>query len=93
LTNLSGIEPSHKEIKEWVESMEALLGEVKVNRQYVCLDGLIIPTNAPRVRFEGWYARHDFDFVPQVAALQNPNVETKFLCNPAYWQANALNCE
>jgi hypothetical protein len=93
LTNQSGTEPSHKEIKEWVESMEVLLAEVEVDRQYVCLDGQIIPTNAPSVRFEGWYARHNFDFVPQVTALQDPNVERDFLCNPEYWLANALNRE
>jgi hypothetical protein len=73
--------------------MKNLLARVEVGQQYVCLDGLMIPTNASRVSFEGWYARHDFDYVPQVAALQDPNVEAEFLCNPAYWQTNAMNRE
>jgi len=93
LTNQSGSEPSQKEIKEWVESMKRLLGQVEVGQKYVCLDGRIIPTNAPGVHFDGWFARHDFDFIPHVAALRDPKVEDDYLGNPAYWFANALNRE
>jgi len=93
LTNGWGREPSEKEIAEWVSAMEELLAKVVVGEQYVCLDGLIIPTDATHVSFEGWYARHDFDYVPQVAALEDPNVEAEFLCNPTYWQTNAVDRE
>ena len=93
LINQSGQEPLQEDIDDWVASMKALLEEVEVDQEYVCLDGLIIPTNATSVRFEGWHSRHDFDFVPQVAALKNENVGREFLNNPAYWQANAVNRE
>src|SRR5688572_5768660 len=51
LTNGWRKEPSEEEIGQWVEAMRELLAEVQVGRQYVCFDGLIIPTDAANVRF------------------------------------------
>ena len=64
--------------------MKELLAKVMVGEQYVCLDGLIIPTDATLDMILLMY---------QVAALEDPNVEAEFLCNPAYWQTNAVNRE
>src|SRR5216684_6234859 len=76
LVNGRGREPEPEEVSRWVEAMQALLAEVEDGDQYVCLDGLIIPTETDRVTFEGWHARHDLDFVPQAAALTDPSIET-----------------
>src|SRR5438876_46806 len=62
LTNLSRREPSADDIAHWVEDMKELLAKVQPGQQYVCLDGRIIPTDTVAVCFQGWHARHDFDF-------------------------------
>jgi len=79
-----GARTSDKEITEWISAMKELLAKVMVGEQYVCLDGLIIPTDATLDMILLMY---------QVAALEDPNVEAEFLCNPAYWQTNAVNRE
>jgi hypothetical protein len=83
--------PEGGEVAKWIEVMKDLLSEVRVGEQYVCLDGLIIPTNATSVRFEGWHSRHDLPFVPQVQALRDRSVVSSLLSNPEYWQSAALD--
>ena len=39
---------------------------------------------------EGLYAKHNFEHVPQVAALQNKEIEELVLSNPEYWRANQI---
>ena len=70
--------------------MQAILQEVEVGRQYVCLDGLIIPRDAPGVNFRGWYADHRHAFVPQPAALGDSSVVENILSNVDYWRSNAV---
>ena len=92
-TNRSGEPPDEDEVQEWVGAMQELLAEVEVGRRYVCLDGLIIPADAAGVEFEGWHARHNLEFLPQVAALDDPSIIDSLLANPDYWQSNALEVE
>jgi hypothetical protein len=82
--------PSDEDIREWIVAMQEILADVKVGNQYVCMDGLIIPTDAGHVRFRGWHAEHDLDFVPQIAALGDDSVMERILGNPRYWQARAI---
>jgi hypothetical protein len=91
LTNRWKKSPSTDEIGEWVGAMQVLLAEVEAGRQYVCFDGAIIPTDAATISFEGWHARHDMEFIPHVAALENPSIQAEILSNPGYWQSNAIN--
>ena len=85
--------PSEGDLAEWIGAMQELLADVEVGRQYVCLDGLIIPTDAREVRFCGWHAEHDLDFVPQVAALDDYLVVENVLRNEEYWQSRAIEWE
>ena len=82
--------PSDDDIAEWIEAMQAILSEVEVSKQYVCLDGLIIPTDASGVDFCGWHAEHRHDFVPQVAALDDCFITENILSNVEYWQSHAI---
>ena len=85
--------PTEEDVAEWIGAMQELLADVEVGRQYVCLDGLILPTDAGEARFCGWHAEHDLDFVPQVAALDDESVLEDVLANEAYWQSRAIEWE
>lgn len=74
----------------WCERMGLLLEHVKPHREYVYLDGAFLPTNATRVRLDGWIARHDLTAIPQVEALRDPGALAATLADPAYWVKNAL---
>ena len=93
MTNYGVESISQEDIDRWVSVMRELLAEVKVGTKYVCLDGAIIPADAGAVQFEGWHSRHDLDFVPQVAALEDRSVLKNLLSNVRYWRANALVSE
>ncbi len=82
--------PTPDDIKEWVGAMQELLEEVEVGKQYVCLDGLIIPTDAQGVRFQGWHSEHDLASVPHVAALNDNSVMEDILSNPEYWRTRSI---
>lgn len=90
LAKLWDEQPEEEDIDQWVEAMQELLSDVEVGGRYVCLDGLFIPVDAAGVEFEGWHSRHDFDFIPQVAALNDPSIIDSILANQAYWQENAV---
>lgn len=89
LRNRWNKEPSVQDIAQWVDAMKELLADVRVGQQYVCLDGLIIPTSATSLRFTGWHSRHDLPFVPQVKALTDSSVLPSILASRAYWQRTA----
>ncbi len=80
-----GSEPNWDEVEQWMDGMRELLSVVEEDREYVCLDGSFIPSDAKSIRFQGWYAAHDLPFVPQVRARLDPRVEAEILGNPKYW--------
>lgn len=86
-------EPEPGEAKEWGEFMRTLLKDIRLGEEYVYLDGWVIPTTAGEVHIEGSHSRHDLEFVPQVAALDDPEVNTKLLSSPDYWKSTALERE
>ena len=45
------------------------------------------------VCIEGWHSHHDLDFVPQVAAMDNPDIRNDVLCSREYWQSNRVESE
>jgi hypothetical protein len=83
-------EPELGEVEEWVGIMKILLKGVEPGGQYVYMDGYVIPTTAEGITIEGWHARHDLDFVPQVAAIDDPRVCDDILGSREYWQSNRL---
>lgn len=82
--------PTEDDIEEWIKAMQALLSKVEIGKQYVCLDGYIIPSDASGVSFRGWHSEHDLDFVPQVAALDDYFVMENILSNVEYWRTRAI---
>ena len=82
--------PSSQDIKDWVEVMRELLADVEPHRQYVYLDGQIIPADVTKFVFDGWYAHHEFNSLPHVAAMNDKTLVEKLLANPDYWICNAL---
>lgn len=90
LTGKWSEQPSAEEIGEWVGAMKAMHSHVELGKQYVCLDGLFIPTDANGVEFEGWHSRHNLDFLPQVRACEDYAVMEEILTNRDYWMDSAL---
>lgn len=82
--------PEPNEIGEWIEFMKVFLKGITRGQRYVYLDGYVIPTTAEQVSFEGWHARHDLDYVPQVAALDDPSARGEILENRDYWESNRI---
>ncbi len=70
--------------------MRLLLEHLKPGREYVYLDGAFLPAHADEVRLEGWFARHELSGIPQVQALEDPQVLHSTLLDPDYWQARAI---
>jgi hypothetical protein len=83
-------EPDDLKVRRWVEAMQSLLSDVEPGKTYVALDGSFIPSDVPGVSFDGWFARHDLDFVPQTAALDDRSVVQEILANKQYWLENRL---
>lgn len=88
LTTYGRTSVSREDVNNWVIAMQELLADVKVGTKYVWLDGAIVPVDAGAVQFEGWRARHDLDFVPQVAALEDRSVIDDLLSSTEYWRAH-----
>jgi hypothetical protein len=86
-------EPKAGEVDEWVEFMKILLKGIKLGEIYAYLDGYVIPTTADSVTVEGWHARHNLDFVPQVAAMHDPRVRNDILGSREYWQSHRVESE
>jgi hypothetical protein len=86
-------EPEPGQVEEWVGFMKMLLKGLRRGEQYVYLDGWVIAAKAKSVRIEGWHSRHDLDFVPHMAALEDPSVRTGLLSAKEYWLSTAIGEE
>jgi hypothetical protein len=85
--------PEQKDVDGWIGAMKELLADVELGKQYVCLDGLFIPTDATGVSFRGWHSEHDLDFVPQVEALTDRSIVERLLANRDYWESRRVPTE
>jgi hypothetical protein len=83
-------EPEPGQVEEWVGFMEILLKGVRRGREYVYLDRWVLPTTAEGVHLEGWHSRHALPFVPHVAAVGDPGVQSAVLSNRQYWLSSAI---
>lgn len=79
-------EPDAESLSQWVDGMRSLLAPVEVGKTYVYFDGIYVPTDATGIRLNGWHARHDLKFVPQLEAMRNPEVKGTILSNREYWE-------
>lgn len=85
-----GRDPDEMEIEQWIEAMQVILKDVEPGKEYVCLDGWVIPTDDEAVVIDGWHSHHELPFVPQVAALGNPSIMENILSNPEYWRESRV---
>jgi hypothetical protein len=83
--------PDPEVASDWVCSMRKLLKAIEPGKQYVYLDGKVLPTTARRIRFRGRHSRHYLGHVPHVAALDDPRVLRDVLCSTDYWVAGAID--
>jgi hypothetical protein len=83
-------EPEPGEAEDWAAFMKILLNDIRPGETYVYFDGYVIATAAQALSIEGWHARHDLEFVPQVAALTDPTVDEGLLSSREYWQCNRI---
>ena len=78
--------PSTKDVKSWIKSMKSLLTDIKLDKQYVYLDGEIFPTDARDIKFTGIYGQHKFSLLPQVLAMKDPGILASTLKSISYWK-------
>jgi hypothetical protein len=90
LTKIFGRKPTLEQIEDWCETMQDLHADVEYGERYVNLDGYFIPADSPEIAIDGWYARHELPFVPQVEALSDTEVIDVILANPQYWKTSAV---
>lgn len=86
----TGVEPNDLDVQQWVNVMRGLMADVEPGETYVVLDGCFVPADAAGIEIDGWVARHELDFVPQVAALEDPGIIDSMLANREYWLSHAL---
>jgi hypothetical protein len=91
LTNCLRREPSGKQVSDWNEWMRILLKDVQLDHSYVYLDGFYIDAETPSVNIEGWYARHNLPWIPQVRALKNKAILDETISSISYWRVRAHN--
>jgi hypothetical protein len=82
-------DPEPGQAAEWTGAMKILLKDIQPGRQYVYFDGWVIPTTAKSVHIIGWHSWHALEFVPQVAALNDPEIRRELLSSREYWLSTA----
>src|SRR5579863_7492987 len=80
-----GRDPTEVDIRGWIAAMQELHADVEPGQQYVCLDGVFIPTDAAGIEFQAWHSEHHLDFVPHVRACEDYSVKEEILSNRDYW--------
>ena len=85
-----GREPDDLDIQRWVNAMRSLLADVEPGETYVTFDGSFVAASMSPLSMEGWFARHELEFVPQTAALEDPSVLDDVLTNKEYWLSKRL---
>lgn len=90
LTGFSKTEPDPEDLRETARQLREMHQGLVPGERYVYFDGMIVGVDAPGIRGRGRHARHDLDYVPQVAALQDRSRINWVLQNVMYWEENAL---
>ena len=86
----SAVEPDVQEVAENVELLREMLQGIEIGKRYVYFDGLVIDVEERSIRADGMHARHDLDYVPQVAALTDRSRINWVLQSVQYWESNSL---
>jgi hypothetical protein len=87
---LSAEEIDGDELAAEAEWMTDELDRLNVGDICVFMDGNILSVAEADIEIEGWFAKHSFDVLPQVAALSDPSVLDKTLKSLDYWLEREL---
>jgi hypothetical protein len=85
--------PEDEYVAQWIEAMQQLTADVEPDQEYVCFDGVLVPTDVSGLEYVGWHAAHNLDFVPQVKALEDESIMEEILANMDYWESHAVGDE
>jgi hypothetical protein len=91
LDGKSGRRATDKQAREWVSFMKTLLKGIQAGKEYVYIDGRVFPTDARKLRFEGWHSRHELATIPQAEGLVNRAALEQTLDNERYWHERRLD--
>ena len=83
-------EPSEDDVASWVAAMKVILADLEPGKQYAILDGFVIPVDVTEIHFDGWYAHHELDSLPQVDALKDRSLLDTSIGSRDYWTSRAL---
>jgi hypothetical protein len=89
LRSRTGEEPEAEDVERWVKWMSVLLKGIEAGREYVYFDGFYIDAETGPVEFDGWYAKHDLPWLPQVRAREDETVINDVLASEDYWRERA----
>ena len=78
-------DPKGDDVAAWAGDMEQILEDVEVGKRYVIIDGQVIPADCEGAEFNGWFASHKLESLPQVDALNDSEILDKTLALPKYW--------
>lgn len=84
------IEVNDEVVAEGVEWMTEAFADHKVGDTVVYLDGAYLNIDTTNFAYDGWYAQHDFDRLPHVLALTQPNALQSTLGDKDYWLEREL---
>jgi hypothetical protein len=88
-----GKQPSQEDVDEWIGFMQILTKDLELGKQYAYIDGWVFPADERHLRFEGFYARHDLESVPQASALSDRESLRTTLEDSDYWRERKIEQE
>lgn len=90
LSKLLKREIKEDEISDWVIEMKEILKDAEIGKTYIILDGKLIDKETKDISFTGWFAQHSLDKLPQVEAIENPDIIHERLTKMSYWKDNKI---
>lgn len=88
-----GVQPTPEDIEQWIGYLQMLTKGLEVGREYVYLDGWVIPTDETDFVVEGAHARHELAAVPQTLALSDRQTLEATIGSRAYWEERQVELE
>jgi hypothetical protein len=80
-----------EEVRSHAEWLEYELKNVHTGTICAILDGKILPVESRDIQFNGWFASHDLETVPQWTHRTSKQAIDRLLGNPNYWTERELS--
>lgn len=81
---------SEDNIRDWAGGMTEALAPFAVGDIVIYLDGCYWNIEAENIKFDGYFASHDFDQLPHAKARNDPEALRGILGNVEYWTDREL---